>query len=208
LELVPYITKLGNKGITEALAKGQFVEDKSVYYGGQKDEKSTKYMKEIYDDIYNNYEFILHLDIHTGAGPKNKMSIVNSAFSNKESSAWEKDFGYSPIVKTDKSSFYEIKGDMIDYIYKKYKGKNYFYSTCFEYGTYGEGLIGSIKTIKSLVVENQEWHYGSSNSKVKEKVDKMFRGLFYPDDDNWKQSFEEDTRRGLNGVLKYFDFFR
>jgi hypothetical protein len=208
LELIPYMTKLGKKGIKEALAKGQFVEEKSVYYGGEKDEKSTEYMKEIYDEVYNNYEFVLHLDIHTGAGPKNKMSIVNSAFSNKESNVWEKDFGYSPVVKTDKNSFYEIKGDMIDYIYKKYEGEHYFYSTCFEYGTYGEGLGGLIKTIKSLVVENQEWHYGSSNSKVKEKVDKMFRGLFYPDDDNWKQSFEEDTRRGLNGVLKYFDFFR
>jgi len=207
-ELLPYLLKLGTKGVKEALTKGQYVDNKSVYYGGKEEEKSTKYIKEIYERVFNSYEFILHLDIHTGAGPKDKLLIVDSAVDKVNYNTREKQFNYSPITQAKKETFYSINGDMIDYIHKKYQSISNFYSTCLEFGTYGEGLIGQLKSIKSLALENQAWWYGTKNTQVRSKVDKLFREMFFPERNEWRSSFEEDTKKALNGILKYFEFLK
>jgi len=207
-ELLPYLIRLGSKGVEEALTKGQYDDNKSVYYGGEKEEKSTKYMKGVYEKSFKEYEFILHLDIHTGAGPKDKLLIVDSAFDNEDFKTREMQFNYSPITQAKKETFYSINGDMIDYIYKKYQNTSNFYSTCLEYGTYGEGLMGQVSSIKALVLENQAWWYGTKDSQVRSKVDKLFREMFFPERMDWRKSFEEDTKKALNGILKYFEFLK
>lgn len=207
-QLLPYLVSLGTKGITEALTKGQYIDEKAVYYGGKGDQKETKYLKEVYDKIYINFDFVLHFDIHTGAGPKNKMIIINSSFDNQQKEKQERDFEYSPITKVSKDSFYEISGDMIDYIYKKYQNNSNFYSTCFEYGTFGEGLTGQLKSLKALVLENQAFYYGTKNIRIKSKIDKLFREMFFPEGEKWKENFESDTKKSLEGIFKYFGFFK
>jgi len=77
-----------------------------------------------------------------------------------------------------------------------------------EFGTYGEGLIGQLKSIKSLVLENQAWWYGTKNARVRSNVDKLFREMFFPERNEWRNSFEEDTKKALNGILKYFEFLK
>ena len=206
VKLIPYIVTLGSNGIKEALTKGQYTCERCVYYGGKEEEGCTQYMKALYKHVYSTYDFVIHLDIHTGAGPKNRMVIVNSIFDEQEIEKREAEFGYSPITKADKESFYEINGDMIDYIYKQYGGKSKFYSTCFEYGTFGDDLIGQLKSLNALVLENRAWYYGTKNENVKAKIDELFRAMFFPDDTQWQTSFEKDTRAALNGILKYFDF--
>ncbi|HQQ18181.1 MAG TPA: M14 family metallopeptidase, partial [Fervidobacterium sp.] len=163
VKLIPYIITLGSNGIKEALTKGQYTCERCVYYGGKQEMCCTQYMKALYRHVYSTYDFVLHLDIHTGAGPKNRMVIVNSIFDEQESREREVEFGYSPITKADRESFYEINGDMIDYIYKQYGGKSKFYTTCFEYGTLGDDLIGQLKSLIIVSLENRAWHYGTKN---------------------------------------------
>ncbi|MEF3245488.1 MAG: DUF2817 domain-containing protein [Caldisericaceae bacterium] len=208
LQLLPYILQLGPRGVEEALTKGQYIDDKSIYYGGNREEKSTEYMKRVFKTVFKKYEFILHLDIHTGAGQKDRLLIVNSAFDKEDVNVRSKQFNYSPITQAKKETFYSINGDMIDYIYKKYRNNSNFYSTCLEYGTYGKGLIGQILSIKALVLENQAWWYGTENSKVKAGVDKLFREMFFPKRSEWRKAFEKDTNKALNGILKYFEFLK
>jgi len=206
VKLIPYIITLGSNGIKEALTKGQYTCERCVYYGGKQEVCCTQYMKALYRHVYSTYDFVLHLDIHTGAGPKNRMVIVNSIFDEQESREREVEFGYSPITKVDRESFYEINGDMIDYIYKQYGGKSKFYTTCFEYGTLGDDLIGQLKSLIIVSLENRAWHYGTKNENVKAKIDELFRAMFFPDDTQWQTSFEKDTRAALSGILRYFNF--
>jgi len=206
VKLIPYIITLRSNGIKEALTKGQYTCERCVYYGGKQEVCCTQYMKALYRHVYSTYDFVLHLDIHTGAGPKNRMVIVNSIFDEQESREREVEFGYSPITKADRESFYEINGDMIDYIYKQYGGKSKFYTTCFEYGTLGDDLIGQLKSLIIVSLENRAWHYGTKNENVKAKIDELFRAMFFPDDTQWQTSFEKDTRAALSGILRYFNF--
>lgn len=206
VKLIPYIITLGSNGIKEALTKGQYTCERCVYYGGKQEMCCTQYMKALYRHVYSTYDFVLHLDIHTGAGPKNRMVIVNSIFDEQESREREVEFGYSPITKADRESFYEINGDMIDYIYKQYGGKSKFYTTCFEYGTLGDDLIGQLKSLIIVSLENRACHYDTKNENVKAKIDELFRAMFFPDDTQWQTSFEKDTRAALSGILRYFNF--
>jgi len=206
VKLVPYIVTLGSNGIREALTKGQYTCPHCVYYGGREEEGCTQYMKALYKHVYSSYDFVLHFDIHTGAGPKNKMVIVNSIFDEETSEEREAEFGYSPITKADRESFYEINGDMIDYIYKQYSGQSKFYSTCFEYGILGDGLIDQLRSLITLSLENRAWHCGTKNENVKARIDELFRAMFFPDDTQWQTSFEKDTRAALSGILRYFNF--
>ena len=93
---------------------------------------------------------------------------------------------------------------MIDYIYKKYQNVSKFYSTCFEYGTLGEGLIGQLKSLKTLVLENQAFYYGTKNNKIQSRIDKLFKQMFFPEEKIWKENFENDSKMALRGILSVY----
>ena len=74
------LTKGADK-VSDALLTGQYEYAKGVYYGGNGDEKSTTYLKGVFDDcLEGEYENIVHIDIHSGYGPRYNMVIFNSVY--------------------------------------------------------------------------------------------------------------------------------
>lgn len=198
------LLKTGKKGLVEAFASGQFSYPEGVYYGGKSKQKSVKYAVSQYEKIFKKNKNILHIDIHTGAGPRNRMSIVNSEYFGYSSQEFIKLTGYDIVSKTDADEFYKIHGDMIDYIHKRYiKNNREILSTCFEYGTYGADLKGLMKTLKALINENQIRHHGAADENIKNEALKEFKNLFYPLHDNqWLENFEKDTEKALKGIIE------
>ena len=191
--------------ISDALLTGQYEYEYGVYYGGNGDEISTAYLKGVFADcISSEYENIVHVDIHSGYGPRYNMVIFNSVQDPTTEAEAKAMFGYDYIIATDSEDFYETFGDTTDYFYRLAKSsgtESTLYSTCFEFGTIGDGFIDSILSLKYTVDENRQHWYPSYSLITPEIVKQNYYELFYPTETEWRQKTIVDFKDAMFGVL-------
>lgn len=195
----------GADTISDALLTGQYEYADGVYYGGSGDEKSTTYLKGVFSDCLDSeYENIIHVDIHSGYGPRYNMVIFNSVQDPTTEADAKEMFGYDYIIATDSEDFYETFGDTTDYFYRLAKSKDTgksLYSTCFEFGTIGDGFLDSILSLKYTVDENRNHRFPTGNKITSEMVKENYYELFYPTETEWRQKTIEDFKDAISGVL-------
>lgn len=206
LSLAKEALTVGAGTISDALLTGQYEYADGVYYGGNGDEKSTTYLKGVFADCLDgSYENIIHIDIHSGYGPRYNMVIFNSVQDPTTEEDAKEMFGYDYIIATDSEDFYATFGDTTDYFYRlaKSKGSNKtLYSTCFEFGTIGDGFIDSIFSLKYTIDENRQHWYPTDNAITEEMVKENYYELFYPTEKEWREKTIVDFKDAITGVLK------
>ena len=195
----------GADTISDALLTGQYEYPEGVYYGGDGDESSTVYLKGVFAEcLSGTYENIIHIDIHSGYGPRYNMVIFNSVQDPTTEAEAKAMFGYDYIIASDSEDFYATFGDTTDYFYRLANSMNSdksLYSTCFEFGTIGDGFLDSIISLKYTVDENRQHWYPTSDPITEEMVRQNYYELFYPTETQWRQKTIEDFKLALNGVL-------
>ena len=195
----------GADTISDALLTGQYEYPDGVYYGGNGDEKSTTYLKGVFNDcLESEYENIIHVDIHSGYGPRYNMVIFNSVQDPTSEADSIAQIGYDYIIAQDSEEFYVTYGDTTDYFYRLAKSKNSdksLYSTCFEFGTIGDDFLSSILSLKYTVDENRQHRFPTNNKITGEIVRQNYLELFYPTETNWRTKTIEDFTTAFNGVL-------
>lgn len=199
------LTKGADK-VSDALLTGQYEYAQGVYYGGNGDEKSTAYLKGVFGDCLDGeYENIVHIDIHSGYGPRYNMVIFNSVYETMTEAETKKAFGYDYVISHDSESFYATTGDTTDYFYRLAESKKTekdLFSTCFEFGTIGDSFIDSILSLKYTVDENRNHWYPTENKVADEVVKENYNELFYPTETEWREKTVADFRTATEGVLK------
>ena len=113
------------------------------------------------------------------------------------------ELGYDYIIATDSEAFYATFGDTTDYFYRLAKSKNTdkeLYSTCFEFGTIGDGFLDSILSLKYTVDENRLHRFGG-NDVAAEMVMENYKELFYPTEKEWREKTVADFKQAMLGVL-------
>ncbi len=195
----------GADTISDALLTGQYEYAEGVYYGGNGDEASTTYLKGVFADcIDGEYENIIHVDIHSGYGPRYNMVIFNSVQDLTTEAEAKEMLQYDYIIAQDSEDFYVTYGDTTDYFYRLLKSKNSdksLYSTCFEFGTIGDGFFDSILSLKYTVDENRQHWYPTTNKTTAEVVRQNYLELFYPTETDWRTKTIEDFTKAMTGVL-------
>ena len=198
------LTKGADK-VSDALLTGQYEYPDGVYYGGNGDEISTTYLKGVFNDCLDGeYENIVHIDVHSGYGPRYNMVIFNSVYETMTEAETKEAFGYDYVISHDSESFYATTGDTTDYFYRLAESKNTdkeLFSTCFEFGTIGDEFIDSILSLKYTVDENRQHHYPTNSKTTAEVVKENYYELFYPTETQWREKTVEDFRTATEGVL-------
>ena len=191
--------------ISDALLTGQYESPQGVYYGGTGDEASTKYLKGVFNDcLEGEYENIVHIDIHSGYGPRYNMVIFNSVYETMTEAETKEAFGYDYVISHDSESFYATTGDTTDYFYRLAESKNTdkeLFSTCFEFGTIGDEFMDTILSLKYTVDENRNHWYPTGNNTSAEVVKENYYELFYPTEKEWREKTIEDFKTATKGVL-------
>ena len=191
--------------ISDALLTGQYESPQGVYYGGTGDEASTTYLKGVFNDCLDGeYENIVHIDIHSGYGPRYNMVIFNSVYETMTEAETKKAFGYDYVISHDSESFYATTGDTTDYFYRLAESKNTdkeLFSTCFEFGTIGDEFMDTILSLKYTVDENRNHWYPTESSTSAEVVKENYYELFYPTEKEWREKTVEDFKTATQGVL-------
>ena len=209
---VGFYLSLGKTAITEgadtvsdALLTGQYEYPQGVYYGGTGDEASTVYLKDVFSQCLDSaYENIVHIDLHSGYGPRYNMVIFNSVFETMTEDQSREAFGYDYIIAHDSESFYATTGDTTDFFYRLAQQKQAeaeLFSTCFEFGTIGDAFFDTILSLKYTVDENRNHWYPTSNAISAEIVRQNYFELFYPTETAWREKTVEDFKTATFGVL-------
>lgn len=200
-------TLIGNgvDAITNALLGGQYEYPEGVYYGGLGDEASTVYVKDVFEKtLTSEYENIVHIDIHSGYGARYRMVIFNSVFETMTEEETVAAFGYDNVIAIDSEEFYATTGDTTDFYYRlweKLGTENTLFSTCFEFGTIGDGFWDSVISMKYTIEENQNHWYPSKNATTNKVIKERYQELFYPTETKWREKTVTDFVEACKGVF-------
>ena len=196
----------GADTISDALLTGQYEYPQGVYYGGDGDEASTVYLKDVFEGcLDSDYENVVHIDIHSGYGPRYNMVIFNSVFETMTEAESREAFAYNNIIAHDSESFYATTGDTTDFFYRLAQQKQTdtaLFSTCFEFGTIGDEFFDTILSLKYTVDENRNHWYPTDNATSAEIVRQNYLELFYPTETAWREKTVEDFKAAALGVLE------
>lgn len=195
----------GADTISDALLTGQYEYPQGVYYGGNGDEASTAYLKDVFSRcLDSSYENIIHIDLHSGYGPRYNMVIFNSVYETMNEAESQKAFGYDHVIAYDSESFYATTGDTTDFFYRLAEQKQAsadLYSTCFEFGTIGDEFFDTILSLKYTIDENRNHWYPTDNATSAEIIRQNYLELYYPTETAWREKTVEDFKTAAMGVL-------
>ena len=191
--------------ISDALLTGQYEYPQGVYYGGNGDEASTVYLKDVFDRCLDSgYENVVHIDIHSGYGPRYNMVIFNSVYETMTEAESQKVFGYDHIIAHDSEDFYATTGDTTDFFYRLAEQKQTateLFSTCFEFGTIGDDFFDTILSLKYTIDENRNHWYPTNNAISAQVIHENYMELYYPTETQWREKTVEDFVAATTGVL-------
>lgn len=196
----------GADTISDALLGGQYEYPEGVYYGGTGDEASTVYLKDVFSRCLDSeYENIVHIDIHSGYGPRYNMVIFNSVYETMNEKESQEAFSYDNIIAYDSEAFYATTGDTTDFFYRladSVDSDKALFSTCFEFGTIGDDFFDTILSLKYTVDENRNHWYPTNNKTSAEVVRQNYLELFYPTETQWREKTVADFAQAAAGVLE------
>lgn len=195
----------GADTVSDALLTGQYEYPQGVYYGGIGDEISTAYLKDVFRQCMDGeYENIVHIDIHSGYGPRYNMIIFNSVYETMNEEETKAAFGYDYVLSYDSEGFYATTGDTTDFFYRlaeSMESEKTLFSTCFEFGTIGDAFFDTILSLKYTVDENQNHWYPTDNATSAEIIRQNYLELYYPTETAWREKTVSDFVTATRGVL-------
>jgi len=205
LRLLWSVTTLGMPRFRQAALLGQYRFPRGIYYGGAVRQEETGVLMDLYRSHIQAYRQIVHLDVHTGYGPRYQMSLVNSWLEPRGSDELERLFSYPLAVKADPAEFYRMQGDMIDYVYALVQNEfpeRRFYAASFEFGTLGDSLAAGLRSLRTLVFENQMYWYGAKAQATRERIERDLQELYAPQEGRWRTKALADARQACEGILR------
>ena len=195
----------GADTVSDALLTGQYEYPQGVYYGGNGDEASTVYLKDVFSRcLDSDYENIVHIDLHSGYGPRYNMVVFNSVYETMNEAESVAAFGYDHVIAYDSESFYATTGDTTDFFYRLAEQKQAeaeLYSTCFEFGTIGEEFFDTILSLKYTIDENRNHWYPTDNAVTEQIIHENYMELYYPTETQWREKTVADFKTAAMGIL-------
>ena len=207
VRVIRALLTLGTATLTKASLLGQHHTPNGFYYGGTSHQEGTVVAMELYRRALEEYQSVIQIDMHTGYGPRDQMSIIMSPLDPMTSEETSKKFNYPLVLKINAEEFYDISGDMAAYYYKlrdKYFPDKQLFACGFEFGTFGSSLLARIRSLRAMVFENQlHWH-GAKNERIADQVRKEFDEFYFPPETKWREKALTDARQAFEGMLRAY----
>ncbi len=199
------LTTVGPATLQAATLLGQYRHPQGVYYGGDALQEEAEVMIGLLHSGLRDYRQVLHLDMHTGYGPRYRLSLVNSPHEPRRPNELAALFEYPRVLAADPQQFYAIHGDMVDFAYTLARAEfpdRRLYATAFEFGTFGDTLPAALRSLRAMVWENQlHWH-GAATAEAQAAVAEEFRELFEPSEPGWRIKAVADANEAFAGILR------
>jgi hypothetical protein len=198
----------GASSLTHAALLGQFLSSDAMFYGGTRHEEGSMVMMELFREALDRYQIIIHLDMHSGYGPRYQMSITVVPLEPLTSAELSLKFNYPLILKGDRREFYATHGDMTSYFYQLQKTEfpsKQLFTCAFEFGTFGDSILARVRSLRAMIFESQLHWYGTKNRKTAEKIRDEFKELYFPAESKWREKALADCRQAFEGIFTAYE---
>jgi len=191
--------------LRQAALQGQYKYPEGIYYGGNDFEPQIYYLQEVLPEIFNPYDLILTLDMHTAYGAWGKLHLfanpVEDDILRKKTVSL---FNNHPIDWGNTKDFYTILGDFSDFLGMLNPDATYL-SMRFEFGTLdSQKTFGSLHSIHRMILENQGHIHGYKNERHENITKYKFREMYYPSSEAWRSEVIRQAREMLEAVLENY----
>jgi hypothetical protein len=198
------LVSFGPGRVREAALMGQYVQPQGIYFGGQELQPETCVLMELYKSAFSGYAQIIHLDMHTGYGPRDQMTLVNSPHEQMTAAETMTKYGAPRVAAANPDEFYTMQGDMLDWEYelvrKEFPTAKIFAAAC-EFGTFGESILAGARSLQITVFKNQANLFGG-NPFTLDWVGQEYRELYRPAEPAWFEKAQANARQTFDGILK------
>ena len=197
----------GASSTSTAALLGQYVAPKAMYYGGENYEEETQVIIDLFREALENYQNIIHLDQHSGYGPRYQMSITLVPLEPQTSTELAARFNYPLILKGDNQEFYETHGDICACLYELRNAEHpnrHVFATAFEFGTYGDSFLQRVHSLRTMIFESQLYWQGTVRKRAADKILQEFQELYFPTEAKWREKAITDGREAFEGILTAF----
>ncbi|PKR77842.1 DUF2817 domain-containing protein [Halalkalibacillus sediminis] len=191
----------GYSGLKSAKGMGQFEFEKGVYFGGNGDEPSTEFVKKMQRKLLESFRRVIHMDWHTALGPTNEITMLNSEVDSRSGEELSEKYGLENISKFSPE---DVKGDSTNHFNELKREEfpdRYLVSALFEFGTFGTDKMAELREFTTIILENQLYWEGAEKEDDRQWVLKEFENMFYPDDEEWRESVLKEGRLGIEKIL-------
>jgi hypothetical protein len=163
LKLLPLISKVGMKKVTEIITSGQSIAPHSVFYSGEELQPELISLIAHLQRFISQDDSLRVIDVHTGFGPYSQESLIVDGFDQgEESKFWSENLATRIIDPSHDPRFYRADG-VLPILFKRNWSKTHY--VVQEFGTYA-----GVKVLKALVQEKPE----------------QTLKAFFPDDSSWQ----------------------
>ena len=200
--------QLGFQVLTQAIGQGQYRSPLGLEFGGTSSEPQAEAFTERLKLLSQDYDEILFLDLHTGLGDRYQLHLIppDSAKSRDPKLMQEifqavQDKDIYKMTTGDTEGFYHTYGDITDILASFSRPGLSALSATVEFGTVGAGVLGKLKTLNRLILENQGYQFGYQSSTVRAEVMGKFDELFYPKENRSRSNVIVRSRLLLSRFL-------
>ncbi len=187
------------KELQAAFTQGQYLNPEGLFYGGREPSwTNVTWHKIIGKYIDAGYGGIIHIDIHTGLGPRGHGELISDhsrehAAFKRAQIIWGKDAITSSADGSAASAF--ITGT-IDF---SWPGE--VTSICFEFGT-----IPNVRVVlDALIQANHSFFDGFANTTLRNDAIARMKAAFCPDDPLWLASMINQCDHAFQKAIRGFD---
>ncbi|MBL7670415.1 MAG: DUF2817 domain-containing protein [Bdellovibrionaceae bacterium] len=207
LEAARYIFQYSLGTMRQGVLQGQYSSPEGLYFGGDRAQNQRALVDLLLQEWASTYERIFVIDIHTGYGQRGKLHYLAASSADPESIVLKKIFGEHSVDFGQQKDFYLVEGDFVAYCL--YRLRNDFRRSAqglaFEFGTLdSQKTLGSIESLRRMVLENQVWNYRSDTQQDADKIRGLFREMFYPSDPEWRSAALRQAQQGWDQVIRYY----
>lgn len=201
------IAKYSLESLRSSILRGQYTFPKGIFYGGDKTQIQHILLSDLVQTFMKPYKKIFLVDLHTGYGERGRLHLLTGKAAHPNSARLLKIFNADEIDFADKKKFYQVEGEMLSYFTNKIRlaVDAEITSVTFEYGTLdSQKTLGSIESLRRVILENQNHHYRSSEQ-TEQKIKTLYREMFYPSDQTWREAVLERTAEKMKKVFTYLE---
>jgi Protein of unknown function (DUF2817) len=169
------LLRYGMPTVRQAVAGGQRVNPKGLFYGGLALEPGMAAYRNLMQSRLDAAERILVIDVHTGLGRfGNDRLLVDRRVGEPPAV-----FGDRVEVLGKEGISYAVTGGHHEMYFRSFPKARVFFATQ-EFGTYGP-----VRVAAALRAENRWHHYGGGG--IDHPTKNALRAIFQPDDEGWRK---------------------
>jgi len=197
LDLAAEVVAHGQTALRDATLNGQYELERGIYFGGFAPVSQKADLERLFLRFVVPHRAVFLMDLHTGYGERGKLHYFGDAGTSVEAMRQVFD-GFTIDSAATNPDFYETNGDMVKWLGQLMPADKIFIGTTLEYGTLdSQTLIGGIRSLQRMRLENQGFHHGFASAAVERGVRQRFSDMFDPPDSRWRRGILDTTRRDV-----------